>query len=218
VWSTFCKQHIMSRMELNPLTTDCHQLIDDEEISCSFPYGTKIIQNNKSPSMVAMPQVIELTEPEFDFFFIYTQYARICGNIARQLYSASALSRPFSELLTTAGKLETSIDEWRDSIPYNFRPGRLFRPSDMPNDFPQIQALSLNFGYHYVICSVHRRFSAMFRCSETVGLPSSALRFADTKYLNAARSMILLTKHLDIESHTPGWYVYSIYTIHITLL
>jgi hypothetical protein len=146
-------------------------------------------------------------EPRFDFFFVYTQYARICGNIAKQLYSASALSRSFSDIEMTAAELEASIDKWRESIPYDFRPGRFFRPSDIPKNLPQIQALSLNFGYHYVICAVHRRFSAMFQYSETDGHPSSALGSADTKFLEAARSMILLTKHLDIESHTPGWYV-----------
>lgn len=147
-------------------------------------------------------------EPRFDFFFVYTQYARLCGNIAKQLYSASALSHPISEILTTAAELEASIDMWRESIPHDIRPGRFFRPSDIPKYIPQIQALSLNFGYHYVICAVHRRFSAMFQCPETGGRPSSALISADTKFLEAARSMILLTKHLDIESHTPGWYVY----------
>lgn len=150
---------------------------------------------------------MDQSRPRFDFFLIYTRYARICGQIAKQLYSASALSRPFSELLTTAARLETAIDSWHESIPSEFRPGGFFKLSDIPNDFPQIQALSLNFGYHYVICSVHRRFSAMFGRPETDGLPLGALRSADVKFLEAARSMILLTKHLDIESHTPGWCV-----------
>lgn len=146
-------------------------------------------------------------QPKFDFFLIYTQYARICGSIAKQLYSASALSRSFSDLLTTAANLETAIEKWRDSIPITIRPGQWFKPSDIPNDIPLIQALSLNFGYHYVICSVHRRFSAMFGRSAIEGHPIDALRSADTKFLEAARSMVLLTKYLDIESHTPGWYV-----------
>jgi hypothetical protein len=47
----------------------------------------------------------------------------------------------------------------------------------------------------------------MFGRSETEGHQLGALRSADTKFLEAARSMILLTKYLDIESHTPGWYV-----------
>ncbi|KAE9380925.1 hypothetical protein N431DRAFT_136771 [Stipitochalara longipes BDJ] len=183
-------------------------LIDDKEISCSFPYSTPILQTNTIPSICPGDQIAEQTPPGFDFFFIYTQYARICGNIAKLLYSASALSRPFSGLLPTARKLESAIDKWRDGIPDDFRPGRPFRPSEMPKDLPQIQALSLSFGYHYMICSVHRRFSAMFERPEIKETTPGALRLADSKYLEAARSMILLTKHLDIESHTPGWMLF----------
>jgi hypothetical protein len=48
----------------------------------------------------------------------------------------------------------------------------------------------------------------MFQRPETKETALGALRLADSKYLEAARSMILLTKHLDIESHAPGWCVY----------
>ena len=48
----------------------------------------------------------------------------------------------------------------------------------------------------------------MFERPETKETALGALRLADSKYLEAARSMILLTKHLDIESHAPGWCVY----------
>lgn len=184
-------------------------LIDDDDISCSFPYGRQIVQQTKPvDSESSANQGVGLILPKFDFFLVYTRYARICGDIAKQLYSASALSRSSSELSTMAAELEASIDKWRDTIPYDFRPGRFFRPSDIPNDIPQIQALSLTFGYYYVICAVRRRFSAMFEYPQADYLQSGALRTADTKFLEAARSMILLTKHLDIESHTPGWLLF----------
>jgi hypothetical protein len=32
-------------------------------------------------------------------------------------------------------------------------------------------------------------------------------------HIEAARSMVLLTKHLDIESYAPGWYVLSLINI-----
>ena len=68
-----------------------------------------------------------------------------------------------------------------------------------------------------MICSVHRRFSAMFELPETKETALGALRLADSKYLEAARSMILLTKHLDIESHTPGWCVYFVHIVYGSL-
>ncbi|KAH7407318.1 fungal-specific transcription factor domain-containing protein [Cadophora sp. MPI-SDFR-AT-0126] len=186
-------------------------VIDDNEISCSFPYGTSIVQMNtvRSAGSQSSDHVVSHQHPKgFDFFFAYTHFARICGKISKELFSASAISRPFSEVAMTARRLESAIEKWREGIPQEFRLGRPFRPSEIPRDTPQIQALSLSFGYHYMICSVHRRFSPMFERPETSTSTSDISQLFGSKYLEAARSMILLTKHLDIESHAPGWMLF----------
>ncbi|KAH9220912.1 fungal-specific transcription factor domain-containing protein [Leptodontidium sp. 2 PMI_412] len=182
-------------------------LIDDNEISCSFPYGIPIFETSTPPSLRSGDQITHQTAPKFDFFFTYAQYARICGNISKQLFSASALNRPFSDLAITAKTLECEIEKWRDGIPEDFKPGRPFRPSELPKDISQIQALSLSFGYHYLICSVHRRFSPIFEIPKLKTAPDT-LRLDASRYLQAARSMILLTKYLDIESYAPGWMLF----------
>jgi hypothetical protein len=56
----------------------------------------------------------------------------------------------------------------------------------------------------------------MFQRPETKETALGALRLADSKYLEAARSMILLTKHLDIESHAPGWCVYFFQIVYVS--
>jgi hypothetical protein len=149
----------------------------------------------------------------FDFFLIYAQYSRLCGKIAKQLYSASALSRPFSDMLSIATELDDEILRWRECIPLAFRPGTSFRPSNVPNNVPFIHALVLNFGYSYAICAIYRRFNAMFLPHDSQPRPRDLRAMKSvtaTKCLEAAKSMILLTKHLDIESHSPGWYVHHL--------
>jgi hypothetical protein len=146
----------------------------------------------------------------FDLFLIYVQYARLCGKIARQLYSASAVSRPCRDMLSTATLLDEEILRWRESIPITFRPGTSFLPSTLPNNVPFIHALVLNFAYNYAICAVYRRFSAMFLHHDSQSSPrdrEATEAMSAAKCLEAARSMVLLTKHLDIESYSPGWYV-----------
>ncbi|KAG4433722.1 hypothetical protein IFR05_010803 [Cadophora sp. M221] len=138
-------------------------LIDDNEISCSFPYGIPIFEKSTPPSLHSGDQITHQTAPKFDFFLAYAQYARICGNIAKQLFSASALNRPFSDLTITAERLECEIEKWR--------------------------------------------FSPIFEIPKTKSAPDTS-RIDASRYLAAARSMILLTKHLDIESYAPGWMLF----------
>lgn len=179
--------------------------IDDDNISCDFPKGIAVQQgvSKETGSNVSAEQ------DSFDFVLIYARYARLCGQIAKQLYSASALSRPFQEMLSRAAKLDDELRLWRESIPLSFRPGTPFRPSVL-KDVPFIQVLVLNFGYNYATCAIYRRFSPIFlRYDSQSNLRDlrTVQSKSGTKCLEAARSMILLTKHLDIESHSPGWYV-----------
>ncbi|KAH8894416.1 hypothetical protein GQ53DRAFT_744648 [Thozetella sp. PMI_491] len=48
--------------------------------------------------------VLETTE-RFDFFLCFTKLACICGEISRQLYSATALSSPSAQLLGTLDRI-----------------------------------------------------------------------------------------------------------------
>ncbi|OCK74675.1 hypothetical protein K432DRAFT_310261, partial [Lepidopterella palustris CBS 459.81] len=177
--------------------------IDDDEISCIFPQGVITVQDG-APVCQGWGVECEV----FDFFLIAARYARICGNIARQLYSASALHHPSEDLLPIAEELENDLDRWRAGIPEAFRPGGDFRPSKLPSGFPFIQVLVLHFGYHDAVCAISRRFSSMFVHYEQQPLPEPAVRVMRMKCMAASRSTILLIKHLDIESYYPGWMLF----------
>ncbi|KAH8596177.1 fungal-specific transcription factor domain-containing protein [Bisporella sp. PMI_857] len=175
-------------------------VIDDDEISCTFPHG---IHGNAIADRGS-----DVNNDRFDFLLTFVQFARLCGKIGKQLYSASALSRSSQDLLSIAATLSDDLSRWCKSIPSAIRPGAGFRSLGVPTDVPFIQALILNFNYHYGVCAIYRRFNAMFTHCEfqlrPMALPETQL-IADTYCLEAARSTILLTKHLEIESYTPGW-------------
>lgn len=199
--------YAIPQLQLRAVLTRLLKAIDDDEISCQFPHGITVFQ---VPCEDVRNETGSNEGETFDLFLTYVQYARLCGKIAKQLYSASAVSRPCRDMLSTATLLDEGILRWRESIPITFRPGTSFRPSTLPNNVPFIHALVLNFAYNYAICAVYRRFSAMFLHYDSQSSPTereATEAMSAAKCLEAARSMILLTKHLDIESYSPGWYV-----------
>ncbi|KAI9742379.1 MAG: hypothetical protein M1818_003912 [Claussenomyces sp. TS43310] len=183
-------------------------VIDDECISCDFPSGTTIIQTEQG---IAQNKSTQGEGSRFDFFLSYAQYARLCSRIAKQLYCASALSRPAQELLATAAQIDDRLQAWREGIPSASKPRASSKLRNISCDVPFIQALVLNFSYNYAVCAIYRRFSAMFlsyELSSSFESVQAVQLMTGTKVIEAARSMVLLMKHLDIESYGPGWLLF----------
>jgi hypothetical protein len=177
-------------------------VIQDEDVSCPFPRGVQVSQGQDVGAGVAAGPGQE----EFDFFLCFTRLARLCGVVARRLYSAAALSSPIAPLREIADQMLQQVKAWKQSIPAAIRPGRQLGRMGLADRASQTQLLVLHSSYHYVLCAIHRRFSHMFvqDVSES-SYPEGP--GAQEEHIQAARSMALLTKYLDIESFTPGWYV-----------
>lgn len=177
-------------------------VIHDEDISCSFPrdvrYGTaKQVQNEG--------------RPPFDFFLSFVKFYRICSLVAQRLYSTLALCRQASDLRSVADEIMTRLEAWRESIPVEFRPGQPFSRLPVGSGFLRIQVLVLHFSYYYAVCAIHRRFTPMFlQEDEENDVIEWSPRDSFITHIEAARSMVLLTKYVDIESFTPAWYVYML--------
>lgn len=186
----------------------------DEEISCLFPRDVSVAQNTY-PSSTRTGQSPEEDIQEFDFFLILTKFSRICSRISHQLYSVTALCRPSVELLEMANSILSSLEAWRQSIPARFRPGQSFNRLPALNYASRQRVLALHLSHSYAICSVHRRFMRFFtdHDSEQCNGVDAMLTCKPMAHIEAARSMVLLTKHLDIESYAPGWYVLSLINI-----
>lgn len=176
--------------------------IDDAEISCDFP------RRNMDPSARLHSAGEDARQP-FDFFLCMTKYARICGQISRGLYSAFALSRYCTELSEQAIRLLNELRTWRSDVPAT----KSFRQSNASvKDARQLesQLLFLQLSYYYALCAIYRRFGPIF-CqvdedeNETQALLTGV---TDVSQIEAARSMVLLTKHIDVESYSPGWCVH----------
>ncbi|KAE8337410.1 fungal-specific transcription factor domain-containing protein [Aspergillus arachidicola] len=198
-WVIYClDKGIASRSGRPPV-------IQDDDISCPFPrdiqYGT--------PDVARHNKEFGIEEPQFDFFFFLTKFYRILSLVVQSLYSTAALRRPTSELQNIADEILARLEVWRESIPLQFRPGRSLSSSTINNCLLRTQTVALHFSYYYAICATHRRFTAMFTQEIENDNPGEwTSRGSPTRYIEAARSMALLTRHLDIESYAPAWLIF----------
>jgi hypothetical protein len=177
-------------------------MIQDDEISCCFPRGVQIARSpGTSHDLAEKSQT-------FDFLLCFTRLSRICGIISRRLYSATALYSSSTQLLSILDQLLQDLESWRRMIPAEIQPGKPFRRKHDTRGLSRMQLVVLHSSYYYVLCAVCRRFTPLFTHDEDNAqhlIPPKT----HTTHIEAARSMVLLTKHLDVESFTPGWYVHT---------
>ncbi|KAH7258813.1 fungal-specific transcription factor domain-containing protein [Fusarium solani] len=176
-------------------------MIQDDEISCCFPRGVQIARSpGTSHDLAEKSQT-------FDFLLCFTRLSRICGIISRRLYSATALYSSSTQLLSILDQLLQDLESWRRMIPAEIQPGKPFRRKHDTRGLSRMQLVVLHSSYYYVLCAVCRRFTPLFTHDEDNAqhlIPPKT----HTTHIEAARSMVLLTKHLDVESFTPGWLVF----------
>ncbi|KAH7134298.1 fungal-specific transcription factor domain-containing protein [Dactylonectria macrodidyma] len=174
--------------------------INDDEVSCTFPRSVRLASHGESPQGTAS------AGQDFDFFLSFTKLARICGAVSRRLYSATSLYTPSAHLLETMDHLLQDLDRWKQQIPSEVQPGRPFARIANARGLSRFQLLVLHSSYYYVSCAICRRFMPLFTNNEND--QSVITQRTIKRNIEAARCMVLLTKHLDVESFTPGWLVF----------
>jgi hypothetical protein len=182
------------------------QTIDDGDISCPFPrdvYSLRLPDTNPL-----------ITDASFDILLCTVRFARICSKISTLLYSATSLARHPRASFQTVRVLDHELAEWHDNIPYVLRLNRPMRRCELPKDETFVQALILHFSYEFAICAVHGRITTQFSWDRTddgqdaLGKQASDaphLEYSAGLCLKAARSMILLTRYIDVDNSTPSW-------------
>ncbi|KAK7425083.1 hypothetical protein QQZ08_008360 [Neonectria magnoliae] len=173
----------------------------DDDISCRFPRDVVFIQRGDTP------RAATAKTSNVDFFLCFTKLSRICGKVSRMLYSASALYASSPRLLSTMNHLLQDLHSWLDLIPVAIRPGK--PPKRMMETFglSRDKIIVLHLSYYYVLCAIYRRFTPIFT-QDSKNLQHLINHELHSSHIEAARSMVLLTKHLDIESFTPAWLVF----------
>lgn len=176
-------------------------VIYDEEVSCCFPRGVSVIQQKIDAAKTTGGPL------PFDFFLCFAKLSRICGNVSRMLYSATALYTDSSRLVLRLNGLLGDLQAWVHSIPDNIRPGNHLNRMPEMHGLSRDQVVVLHASYYYVLCAIYRRFTPIFT-QDSKSLEHLIDPKSHVSHIEAARCIALLTKHLDFESFSPAWYVF----------
>jgi len=88
-----------------------------------------------------------------NLFRLMVEFATIESKVYKQLYSTKASKQSDGELLNTIGELDQILEEWKDSIPIDFRPEHEIKASHTPLI---LHVVVLHFAYYNCLTTIHR--------------------------------------------------------------
>ncbi|KAJ5789654.1 transcriptional regulator family: Fungal Specific TF [Penicillium psychrosexuale] len=90
---------------------------------------------------------------KFNLFRSLCEFATIESRVYKRLYSAKASKQSDGELLNTIGELDKELEDWKDSIPIDFRPEYDIQATHTPLI---IHMVVLHFAYYNCLTTIHR--------------------------------------------------------------
>jgi hypothetical protein len=177
-------------------------VICDDDVSCYFPRNVELIQQQHDLATSSS----SIQPLAFDYFLCITKLSRLCGRVSRSLYSAAALDTLSSRLITTANRILHDLQTWLVMIPPEIHPSKPLNRMTNMCGLSREQVVVAHASYYDVLGAIYRRFTPLFT-KDSHRLWRLIDPGSHPSYVEAARSSVLLTKHLDMESFTPGWYV-----------
>jgi hypothetical protein len=162
------------------------QTIVDYDISCPFP---------NTPDALGGAEWLK----------IYARLGRLQSRAYEYLFSATATLNSQDMYCEAIELVRQELEQLRTSIPEHLRPGNPFKPRIFTEPSTSAIGLRIHFAYYNTLIALSR-----------VGLhistgDSSQLQFRSiTDLLRAARSILDLTRHVEMEPYTPTWWVVSV--------
>ncbi|PYH35343.1 fungal specific transcription factor domain-containing protein [Aspergillus neoniger CBS 115656] len=170
-----------------------------EKTSC-FATGKTSVLDDANISC-AIPDMMESTFHDYDWFFNFVKYARLVSKIHQSLFTISSVSQPLSNYNSVVESLRIELEAWRATIPTRFRPGEKFKTRSLHEPLAVQIALITHFLY----------LNALLTLSWTV-LHYGAVHLGSTQQeimkrdlMRTARSVLELTVHIEVAPSTPVW-------------
>jgi hypothetical protein len=152
---------------------------------------------------------------KLNLFRLMAQFALIASKVYKQLYAVKASKQSDGELLNTIGELDRELEEWKDSIPIDFRPEHEIKASHTPLI---LHIVVLHFAYYNCLTTIHRM--SVHHGYWTSRLSNYAIQGLNARPLNprvfssaalcvsAARASIHLIKYIPHGDFDCVWYVF----------
>jgi len=149
-----------------------------------------------------------------NLFRFMCKFAVIESKVYKQLYSTKASRQSDGALLNTIGELDKELEEWKDSIPLDFRPEHEIKASHTPLI---LHVVVMHFAYYNCLTTIHRM--SVHHGYWTSRLSNYAIQGLNARPLNprvfssaslcvhAARASIHLIKYIPQGDYSCVWYV-----------
>ncbi|TLD37047.1 hypothetical protein E2P81_ATG02829 [Venturia nashicola] len=149
-----------------------------------------------------------------NLFRLMCQFAVIASKVYKQLYSVKASKQSDGELLNTIGELDRELEDWKDTIPIDFRPEHEIKASHTPLI---LHVVVLHFAYYNCLTTIHRM--SVHHGYWTSRLSNYAIQGLNARPLNprvfssaalcvsAARASIQLIKYVPQGDYDCVWLV-----------
>ncbi|KAK3378214.1 fungal-specific transcription factor domain-containing protein [Podospora didyma] len=162
---------------------------------------------------------------KMNLFRVMCELAIVESKVYNKLYSTKATKQSDGELLNTIGELDQELEDWKDSIPIDFRPEHEIKASHTPLI---LHIVMLHFNYYNTLTTIHRM--SIHHGYWTSRLSNYAIQGLNARPLNprvfssaalctsAARASISLLKYIPQGDFSCVWMVlYFPVSAHVTL-
>ncbi|OJJ61752.1 hypothetical protein ASPSYDRAFT_128692 [Aspergillus sydowii CBS 593.65] len=154
-------------------------MISDHEVGCPIP--------DTPESVVA----------DYNWLLSSVRFSRILSVAYASLFSISASTQPDDTTMAAINHVQTLLEEWRLSIPVDFRPKEPLQRRLLHGASKEI-ALRTHYYYYHVVIALER---LTLHVSRDVARSENAMR----TLLNSATQIINLTRYIDVEPYTPAF-------------
>lgn len=177
---------------------------DDDDMNVELPSEDPPDNIGNVPS--------SLPSGKFNLFRLMAEFALIQSKVYKQLYSVKAAKQTDGELLNTIGELDSELENWKDSIPPEYRPDNEIKAQHAPL---VLHVVCIHFAYYNCLTTIHRMavhhgyWTSRLSDFAIAGLNARPLNprvfMSAALCVNAARTSISLIKYVPQGDHACVW-------------
>lgn len=147
---------------------------------------------------------------DIDIFTCAIRQAQISSLISKNLSSVSAFRQTTAEMIETIRSLDQKLHDWRDQLPPDLQ---IKSPTFPPTPYGSRNMANINhlhFAYYGSLLGIHMVLTypwiaAIFSTDQVQAFREQVSISTET-VAQAARSIILMTRQLNVDVASPAWY------------
>jgi hypothetical protein len=141
------------------------------------------------------------------------KHAQILSLISKRLATVKSFRQTPKQITETVCELDMQLQQWRESLPPFLQPAEPIKLNELPRGVHLYHVMYIRYAYFGSVMAIHSIFtypwnSAVFGTGQTP-LLRNQISLSTNIVVEAARSIILDTKYIDINASSPIWYVFN---------